>query len=67
MFFENAANPVKHSNTIFLNERSDILSKKNKLFADDGWAFWVDGDEVTVNHYRTKLIEVLDKVDTLVF
>ena len=26
-----------------------------------------DGDEVTVNHYRTKLIEVLDKVDTLVF
>ena len=26
-----------------------------------------DGDEVTVNHYKTKLIEVLDKVDTLVF
>lgn len=26
-----------------------------------------DGDEVTVNHYRTRLIEVLDKVDTLVF
>ena len=26
-----------------------------------------DGDEVTVNHYRTKLTEVLDKVDTLVF
>ena len=26
-----------------------------------------DGDEVTVNHYRTKLIEVLEKVDTLVF
>jgi len=26
-----------------------------------------DGDEVTVNHYKTKLIEVLDKVETLVF
>ena len=26
-----------------------------------------DGDEVTVNHYRKSLIEVLDKVDTLVF
>ena len=26
-----------------------------------------DGDEVTVNHYKAKLIEVLDKVDTLVF
>ena len=26
-----------------------------------------DGDEVTVNHYRTNLIEVLDKVDTLLF
>ena len=26
-----------------------------------------DGDETTVNHYRTKLIEVLNKVDTLEF
>lgn len=26
-----------------------------------------DGDEATVNHYRTKLIEVLNKVDTLEF
>ena len=26
-----------------------------------------DGDEVTVNHYKAKLIEVLDKVETLVF
>ncbi len=26
-----------------------------------------DGDEVTVNHYKTKLIEVLNKVETLVF
>ena len=26
-----------------------------------------NSDEVTVNHYKTKLIEVLDKVDTLVF
>lgn len=26
-----------------------------------------DGDEATVNHYRTRLIDVLDKVDTLVF
>jgi hypothetical protein len=26
-----------------------------------------DGDETTVNHYKTRLIEVLDKVDTLVF
>lgn len=26
-----------------------------------------DSDEATVNHYRTKLTEVLDKVDTLVF
>ena len=26
-----------------------------------------DGDEKTVNHYRAKLVEVLDKVDTLVF
>ena len=26
-----------------------------------------DGDEVTVNHYRKNLAEVLDKVDTLVF
>lgn len=26
-----------------------------------------NADEVTINHYRTKLMEVLDKVDTLVF
>ena len=26
-----------------------------------------DGDEATVNHYKTKLVEVLDKVETLVF
>ena len=26
-----------------------------------------DGDETTVNHYRTKLVEVINKVDTLVF
>ena len=26
-----------------------------------------NSDEVTINHYKTKLIEVLDKVDTLVF
>ena len=24
-----------------------ILSKKNKFFADDGWAFWVDGDDTS--------------------
>ncbi|MBQ5823607.1 MAG: hypothetical protein IIW48_02235 [Clostridia bacterium] len=23
------------------------MSKKNKLFADDGWAFWVDGDDTS--------------------
>jgi hypothetical protein len=23
------------------------LSKKNKFFADDGWAFWVDGDDTS--------------------
>ena len=23
------------------------MSKKNKLFADDGWAMWVDGDDVS--------------------
>ena len=25
----------------------DILGKKNKFFADDGWAMWVDGDDVS--------------------
>ena len=24
-----------------------IMSKKNKFFADDGWAFWVDGDDTS--------------------
>ena len=24
-----------------------IMSKKNKFFADDGWAIWVDGDDVS--------------------
>lgn len=24
-----------------------ILSKKNKFFADDGWAFWIDGDDTS--------------------
>ena len=24
-----------------------ILSKKNKFFADDGWAFWVDGEDTS--------------------
>ena len=24
-----------------------VLSKKNKFFADDGWAFWVDGDDTS--------------------
>ncbi len=24
-----------------------ILSKKNKFFADDGWAYWVDGDDTS--------------------
>ena len=24
-----------------------ILSKNNKFFADDGWAFWVDGDDTS--------------------
>ena len=24
-----------------------ILGKKNKFFADDGWAFWVDGDDTS--------------------
>lgn len=24
-----------------------MLSKKNKFFADDGWAFWVDGDDTS--------------------
>ena len=24
-----------------------ILSKKKKFFADDGWAFWVDGDDTS--------------------
>ena len=24
-----------------------FLSKKNKFFADDGWAFWVDGDDTS--------------------
>ena len=23
------------------------MSKKNKYFADDGWAMWVDGDDVS--------------------
>ena len=23
------------------------MSKKNKLFADDGWAIWVDGDDIS--------------------
>ena len=23
------------------------MGKKNKLFADDGWAVWVDGDDVS--------------------
>ena len=23
------------------------MSKKNKFFADDGWAIWVDGDDVS--------------------
>ncbi len=23
------------------------LSKKNKFFADDGWAFWIDGDDTS--------------------
>ena len=23
------------------------MSKKNKLFADDGWAFWIDGDDTS--------------------
>lgn len=33
----------------FANLRTgcDNLSKKNKFFADDGWAMWVDGDDVS--------------------
>ena len=29
------------------SERRTDMSKKNKFFADDGWAIWVDGDDVS--------------------
>ena len=32
-----------------------ILSKKNKLFADDGWAFWVDGDDTSTIYLNSWL------------
>lgn len=28
-------------------EREDAMNKKQKKFADDGWAFWVDGDDTS--------------------
>ena len=32
-----------------------ILSKKNKFFADDGWAFWVDGDDTSTIYLNSWL------------
>ena len=32
-----------------------ILSKKNKFFADDGWAFWVDGDDTSTVYLNSWL------------
>ena len=33
--------------SIFIRKEVIMLSKKNKFFADDGWAMWVDGDDVS--------------------
>ena len=39
---------IKDLILIPLIERCDVfLSKKNKFFADDGWAFWVDGEDTS--------------------
>ena len=32
-----------------------ILSKKNKFFADDGWAYWVDGDDTSTIYLNSWL------------
>lgn len=32
-----------------------ILSKKNKFFADDGWAIWVDGEDVSTIYFNNWL------------
>lgn len=32
-----------------------ILSNKNKFFADDGWAFWVDGDDTSTIYLNSWL------------
>ena len=34
-------------NSKFVVKEVIIVSKKNKFFADDGWAMWVDGDDVS--------------------
>ncbi|MEE1011572.1 MAG: hypothetical protein U0L11_06000, partial [Acutalibacteraceae bacterium] len=31
------------------------MSKKNKFFADDGWAFWVDGDDTSTIYLNSWL------------
>ena len=40
------------------------MSKKNKFFADDGWAIWVDGDDVSTiylnNWFNPKGISYMD-------
>ena len=32
-----------------------FLSKKNKFFADDGWAYWVDGDDTSTIYLNSWL------------
>ena len=34
-------------NSNFVMKEVIIVSKKNKFFADDGWALWLDGDDVS--------------------
>lgn len=34
-------------NSKFIMKEVIIVSKKNKFFADDGWALWLDGDDVS--------------------